>query len=81
MPRGNSGRIVLEIDSELKQELYETLGKDGMSLKKWFLGQARDYLSTRGQLKLALGLENKNNITNGKEARCNLIPQRPPSFD
>jgi len=68
MPRGESGRIVLEIEPELKQELYETLDKDGMSLKKWFIGQVRDYLSTRSQLKLSLVLEN-NKKTNRRESR------------
>jgi hypothetical protein len=27
MPRGNSGRIVLEVDPSKKNELYEALGK------------------------------------------------------
>jgi len=52
MARGKSGRIVLEIDPEEKQDLYEALEQDGLTLKHWFLGQARDYLQHRNQTEL-----------------------------
>jgi len=52
MPRGNSGRIVLEVDPSKKNELYEALGKDGLTLKDWFLSQARHYLQNRNQTEL-----------------------------
>lgn len=52
MARGKSGRIVLEIDPEEKQDLYEALEQDGLTLKKWFLGRARDYLQHRNQTEL-----------------------------
>jgi hypothetical protein len=49
MARGESGRIVLEIDPSEKKELYEALIKDGMTLKDWFLKHADKYLRERGQ--------------------------------
>jgi hypothetical protein len=49
MARGESGRIVLEIDPVEKQELYDALTRDGMTLKDWFLRRAGDYLRERGQ--------------------------------
>ena len=49
MPVGKSGRIVIEIDPELKQALYQSLGKDESNLKEWFLGQVNVYLSGKSQ--------------------------------
>jgi hypothetical protein len=49
MARGESGRIVLEIDPTEKQDLYDALTKDGMTLKDWFLRRAGEYLRERGQ--------------------------------
>ncbi len=49
MARGESGRIVLEIDPSAKDELYTALTKDGMTLKDWFLRQASQYLRDRAQ--------------------------------
>jgi hypothetical protein len=54
MPVGRSGRIVVEIDPDLKQDLYAALEQDGVSLKKWFLGHVNAYLRDRGQLTLDL---------------------------
>lgn len=50
MPPGKSGRIVLEIDPELKEELYAALREDGLTLKEWFLKRARQYLYEEVQL-------------------------------
>lgn len=50
MPRGASGRIVLEIDPELKEELYAALQQEGLTLKEWFLERARQYLYEDVQL-------------------------------
>ena len=49
MPVGNSGRIVIEIDPELKHELYSALTEQGLNLKQWFLGNAKIYLDQRVQ--------------------------------
>ena len=45
MVKGDSGRIVIEIDPALKEDIYLRLKKDGMTLKEWFLKEASDYLS------------------------------------
>jgi hypothetical protein len=45
MARGNSGRIVLEIDPKIKDRLYEVLSKRNVTLKDWFLLQCNSYLS------------------------------------
>lgn len=54
MPVGRSGRIVIEIDPERKQEVYAALEEDGSNMKKWFLERVDDYLRDRGQLSLRL---------------------------
>lgn len=50
MSRGKSGRIVLEVDPEFKEELYAALQEDGLTLKEWFLKRARQYLYEEVQL-------------------------------
>jgi hypothetical protein len=54
MPVGTSGRIVIEIDPELKQELYRALSEQGLNLKQWFLSNAQQYLDQRVQPNLPL---------------------------
>jgi hypothetical protein len=56
MAVGQSGRIVIEIDPEQKQELYAALEADGLSLKRWFLQRVDEYLQDHGQLSLGLML-------------------------
>ena len=56
MAIGRSGRLVIEIDPELKQELYASLDEDGVSLKQWFLDRVQERLKDRGQLSLDLML-------------------------
>jgi hypothetical protein len=50
MAVGDSGRIVLEIDPVEKQTLYSALGRDGITLKEWFLRQVGSYLRDTDQL-------------------------------
>jgi hypothetical protein len=52
MSVGSSGRIVLEIDPEIKRELYAELEKDGITLKDWFLKNTETYLFENVQLRL-----------------------------
>ena len=50
MPRGSSGRIVIEVPPELKQELYAALERQNRTLKDWFLERAEEYLYEGVQL-------------------------------
>jgi len=52
MARGNSGRIVLELDPDFKKELYDALDKDRLTLREWFINEANRYLKERNQLRL-----------------------------
>jgi len=54
MAKGTSGRIVIEIDPDLKQELYAALDKEDLKLKQWFLKNVEIYLRDRSQLSLLL---------------------------
>lgn len=54
MSIGSSGRIVIEVEPELKRELYAYLTRDGLTLKEWFLQEARTYLAATNQLSLGL---------------------------
>lgn len=52
MAVGTSGRIVIEVEPELKKELYEVLQKEGKSLKQWFTENAESFLHDKSQLPL-----------------------------
>lgn len=54
MAKGNSGRLVIEINPDLKQELYVALGEEGLNLKQWFLDNVDQFLSERVQPTLPL---------------------------
>jgi len=41
MARGKSGRVVLEIDPNLKRNLYLELEKRQQTLKEWFVAEAK----------------------------------------
>lgn len=45
---------MLEVDPNEKQDLYDALGRDGLTLKDWFLSQARNYLQNRNQTEMFL---------------------------
>lgn len=47
MARGQSGRIVLEVEPELKNELYSAISKKGMTLKDWFVDTAEQYINNQ----------------------------------
>ncbi len=63
MPVGPSGRIVIEIDPDLKVQLYEALKTEGISLKEWFLANVDSYLANRVQLSLELDEEQPSRRT------------------
>jgi hypothetical protein len=49
MSVGKSGRIVLEVEPELKQRLYSTLALENKTLKEWFILTAVDHIRTQQQ--------------------------------
>ncbi len=49
MARGRSGRIVLEVDPLLKGEMYSLLARQDLTLKEWFIRNARLYLEESRQ--------------------------------
>ena len=49
MSIGNSGRLVLEIDPEMKRSLYAVLARDGLTLKAWFTKEASEYIKNTNQ--------------------------------
>lgn len=66
MAKGNSGRIVIEIDPSFKDELYTALKKEELNMKEWFLTSAEQFLKNRSQMNL--NLVNNEQITK-KEGR------------
>ena len=58
MSVGKSGRIVIEVEPEVKRQLYSALARDGLTLKDWFLREAEAYLGSAEQLPLELSMEN-----------------------
>ena len=54
MAKGESGRIVIEVDPALKEEIYAALNRDGLTLKSWFVQQASRYVADYIQPSLAL---------------------------
>lgn len=52
MARSSSGRLVIEVDPELKAELYAALERNQLTLKEWFVTQADQFLYENVQLAL-----------------------------
>lgn len=49
MAIGESGRIVIEIDPELKRRLYSALALENKTLKEWFIALALQHINTQQQ--------------------------------
>lgn len=49
MAVGKSGRIVLEVEPELKQRLYSALALENKTLKEWFILTANDHIRSQEQ--------------------------------
>ena len=49
MAIGSSGRVVIDIDPDLKRRLHSALARDALSLKHWFVERCLDYLEERSQ--------------------------------
>jgi hypothetical protein len=52
MAIGSSGRIVIEVEPELKHLLHAALREEGLTLKDWFTDHARRFLYEDKQLAL-----------------------------
>jgi hypothetical protein len=52
MPRSNSGRIVIEVEPEVKRRLYAALSLAGSTLKDWFVRNAVDFCDEAAQPRL-----------------------------
>lgn len=44
MAKGESGRIVLEVEPELKKTLYSILAMEQKTLKDWFVDKAQKHI-------------------------------------
>ena len=49
MTRGPSGRMVVELGSELKRALYSELAREGLTFKEWLTREAERYIEARRQ--------------------------------
>lgn len=59
MAIGESGRVVLEIEPELKRRLYSTLALENKTLKEWFITMAEKHIQTQQQPDLFGSLNSK----------------------
>jgi hypothetical protein len=57
MSVGKSGRIVLEVEPELKQRLYSALALEQKTLKEWFILTANEHIRSRQQPSIFESLE------------------------
>jgi len=49
MAKGASGRVVIELDPNLKKILYASLDQEGLTLKDWFIQSANRYVAEQVQ--------------------------------
>ena len=49
MSIGNSGRVVIEMEPELKKQLHAVLRLEGTNLKSWFLENVEELLGQHSQ--------------------------------
>ena len=47
MAKGQSGRLVIEVEPAFKRQLYSALASDGLTLKAWFVEAAKSYVDQR----------------------------------
>jgi len=66
MSIGTSGRIVIEIDPEVKRQLHSALAREGLTLKSWFVAEASEYINSREQLSLAFPPNESSEATDGE---------------
>jgi hypothetical protein len=66
MSIGDSGRIVIEIQPDMKRELHAALSRDGLTLKTWFVEQVGAYLQNCNQMPM-FGDEKNLNLKSRNE--------------
>lgn len=79
MARGESGRIVIEVDPSLKRELYSALALSGSTLKDWFVRNAEVYCRDTRQPALfgeARELGGSNQTSNVSHGDVQGVPKR-----
>jgi hypothetical protein len=52
MARGKSGRMVIEVDEDLKNHLYVALCARNLTLKDWFIQAAKELIADHQQPQL-----------------------------
>ena len=63
MAQGKSGRIVIDVEPEFKQELYRALALKDSTLKDWFLVNAQRLCEETAQPPLSFGAEDATPYT------------------
>ena len=66
MSIGSSGRIVIEVDPEVKRLLYATLALEGSTLKEWFLSNVDAYLKSVGVQNISSSADQSSPVSNKK---------------
>ena len=49
MAKGESGRIVVEVEPSLKRQLYSVLAIESSTLKDWFIQSAENYIKDKAE--------------------------------
>jgi hypothetical protein len=49
MSKGESGRVVIEVEPALKRRLYSALAIENSTLKQWFIDAATQYVAEHEQ--------------------------------
>jgi hypothetical protein len=57
MARGHSGRIVIEVDPNFKDNLYVALARTRLTLKDWFIKEGEQFIRSQNQLQLFRDIE------------------------
>ena len=68
MARGKSGRVVLEIDPDLKRQLYATLENNQQTMKEWFVKEAKAFIHNYKQPSLFSTSYNQLNLKGENES-------------
>lgn len=84
MARGPSGRLVIEIDPDLKRELHAVLATEGLTMKEWFLAEARRFLDSHREPDLPGIVDYRTARTarhSGEAPISKVAEAEPPSAD